>query len=335
MDAVVQQIETITGKGLMGRQEAIDTGNQEQYFLQRKLFQDFMKVGDPEQANRLMESVARGQELQNADLQAARGLETLGTRGQEQIQTTLGPASRAANVVDAERHLRLTEYTAEALYQSSGSYHKIVQDTLSMVKGFQDFAEGGVKKYLEGRDEDLKEEGTVKGKDVKKHGAEKEVATGDYAAKEKQKALENKEATADIGTAGRQQAAVKGTSTAAIAGKSRDTSPDTAAVAGELRNTSPDTAAVAGKSKEPSHDIGEMLKILSNNEANTVKSWDTLSENLTNVLKEIADFKKSSIEQKEELSNVMINVMIDPTKVEQVVEGRMKRQSEAQQRGMR
>jgi len=139
LNTVVEQIESITGGPMMGRKEAIDSGNEEQFFMQRKLFQDFMKVDSSEQATRMMEAIAGGQGVAGADLDAARGMAGVVSRGKDVQDSTIGTLERTRNMMAATRNLTLTRESSLALKDSSSNFLDASQNLFQLVDGLDNY----------------------------------------------------------------------------------------------------------------------------------------------------------------------------------------------------
>jgi hypothetical protein len=127
LDAVTKQIETISGSSLLTRQEAISTGKQDQFFLQRELLSKFgFGGGGQEQTTRLLENLARGQQVSQEQFSGARGLEQLRDRGEQIVRAEVGPIGMAANLADAAANLAGTERSARIFFDSAAQFNNTV-----------------------------------------------------------------------------------------------------------------------------------------------------------------------------------------------------------------
>lgn len=138
LDAVTEQIENISGSKLLTRQESIDTGQQEQFFLQRELLKNFgFGGGSQEETTRLLENLARGQEIPAEQFSGKSGVETLRGRGEGVIRAEEGGFGMASNYADAVSNLAATERAAQIMFDSSAQFENAVG---LMTKAIPDFA---------------------------------------------------------------------------------------------------------------------------------------------------------------------------------------------------
>ena len=305
MDALTKQIETISGTSILGRQEAISTGSQEQFFIQRKLLQDFLNVQDPEQATRLMENISRGQDVMASDLKAARGLAGVGSRGQQSVQAELGVSQRLQNVADVTRNLGLTQSIAKALQESSGNFKPAADTLLQSVEGLQSLLNKDLSEVLISGSQ-LESKMNVPVADAVSELSSKDssgITVPGLATNLKHTALENQHFIGDIGESGKRASLLGGISLSSQA---------------ELGKNNFDQFAMTGFKRQNSEREKE-LSTLAGQIAELAKSMDSSRE-----------FKGQN---QDELKDIVLRITIDPTKMEQVVKGQIERKEKEQVNG--
>lgn len=305
MDAVAEQIETISGSPLLGRQEAIATGQQDQFFLQRKLLESFgFGAGGSEATSRLLENLARGQEVMAADFNAARGIEQVAARGEERLQADLGVTGRIENFADVTKQLGLTQNVAEALQQSSGNFQEAANKLLGSVEGLQSFLGEGVEGVLTAQRQERRERliGGVSAEATREElsGLQAPAGTAENRRVAFQKTLEEGGNTGAIGAAGARASGIFGETTEAIR-------PEGGPIS---------TGAV---------DYDSVFKALANTQDQSTQNITLLSTQITRLLAEI----KRMSDKGAEVPEVNVNVMIDPdgmnTKIKKVVQSKQQR----------
>jgi hypothetical protein len=123
IDQIGTQIETISGAGLLTRQEAISTGQQEQFFLQRELLKQFGLAGKTDEENtRILEMMAKGQEVQVQDIQQQQGLQEVAGVGRDVLRAETGVVGGAINVAEVTSQLGMTQDISEVLFNTSGRF---------------------------------------------------------------------------------------------------------------------------------------------------------------------------------------------------------------------
>lgn len=162
------QIERLSGAPIMSRQQAVDTGQEQQFVIQRQILQQGLGIGDREQAAKVMEMMAGGQQVGVSDIraQAAAATPELIDEGQDAIDRQITSTQRLTNLINTTG--------VQALSNMSGSVRNlgtVTRATLpDVAKQFQDFiARLGVSSAQENVNK-IMPEGEVKAEDVKRSG---------------------------------------------------------------------------------------------------------------------------------------------------------------------
>lgn len=120
LEGVRNQIEQFSGAQIMTRSEALETGQEQQFEIQRQLLQQFLGVQDSQQQNLVLEF------LQNSDFGAIR--ETIGSTGQglmagevrQRAATEVGGSQQAiANRLEAISNIEASSALADSLIEGT------------------------------------------------------------------------------------------------------------------------------------------------------------------------------------------------------------------------
>lgn len=142
MEGITETIERMTGAPVMTRQEAISTGRQQEYFMQRQMVQQQLKVGSPEEADRIMKMMQgrdiAGFKQQVAPDTGAGGGFRLATAQEAATVEAGGLTNKMINALDATTDSLKTTvgvkmFEAAQSFNGAGTILKKVSDQLSKV----------------------------------------------------------------------------------------------------------------------------------------------------------------------------------------------------------
>lgn len=125
MKGVTDQIEKISGSRILSRREALDTGQEQQFFLQRQLIKSQLGVGEQE-ATQVMEALSKGLSVPIEALKGEAGKARLEETGAQKLAIQTGALEGAFNVADMNTAISMTggiakDMNATALQMQNGA----------------------------------------------------------------------------------------------------------------------------------------------------------------------------------------------------------------------
>lgn len=136
-DAIVAQVEKFSGGPLMTFQEAMDSGQREQYVLQREVLKQLgIGVRTDQEANKMTEALVKGQEIE-VKLDEKRGVQAVVAAGEEQLVTEVGPMEKMANMAEVSAQLGLTENISDNLRTSSERFLASSETMIDVIREFK------------------------------------------------------------------------------------------------------------------------------------------------------------------------------------------------------
>lgn len=118
LDGITDQIQKISGTGVLSRKEALDTGQEQQYLVQRELVKSMLGLSD-QQAALLLEAKSKGQNINIQDLNIAAGKQALSSAGQQAVAQQTGPTTALINKAEMDNLLSMTSGLSKDLTDSS------------------------------------------------------------------------------------------------------------------------------------------------------------------------------------------------------------------------
>lgn len=142
LGGIRDQIERFSGAQILTRREAIDTGQEQQFEIQRRLLQQFLGVTGAQEQNLVLESLRENDFAQIMDqLRPTGGGLTTGV-AEDRISREVGAIDRATNRLEAIGAIGLSETASKDILEASSVINE-------GAKGFSDAAET-LRETLEG-----------------------------------------------------------------------------------------------------------------------------------------------------------------------------------------
>lgn len=116
MDSIYQRVQDISGTQLLTRQQALDTGQSQQYFVQRQLLGQFTGVRDDQAMEQLVRARQNGGDVTPDQLRPDRtfGERTAGTADQS-LNQSIGPQTRLLNQLTGTAQVAGTDELSKTL----------------------------------------------------------------------------------------------------------------------------------------------------------------------------------------------------------------------------
>lgn len=136
LNKVTEQIENLSGARLMSREEALATGQEDQFFIQRELLNTLgLGSGNAMQDSKLLEMLSKGQGALALD--GARGLETLASQGVQRIDDTQGTLESGFNAAEVTKQLAATEGISAHISEASANFKSTSDNLLNFAEKVQ------------------------------------------------------------------------------------------------------------------------------------------------------------------------------------------------------
>lgn len=141
LDSVLADIqstaERLTGTEILTRSQAIDTGQEQQFFMQRAIIGQALGNQDPAQMSRIMEMLAGGQQISAEDVRgrADREFEGILSQGQDVINRQVGSIQQLINMFDAQG-IDATDRMRGSIVELSTSMGAFVEGPGAQMLGF-------------------------------------------------------------------------------------------------------------------------------------------------------------------------------------------------------
>lgn len=117
--SMAEQLEKFSGAPLLTMKEALESGNEQQFFIQKQLLKQMgVNVSTNKEASEFIKGLREGQDMQ-LEIDQEAGIRAVTGAGREAMAAEVGPAERIANLAEATATLGLTEDVSKRMIESS------------------------------------------------------------------------------------------------------------------------------------------------------------------------------------------------------------------------